>query len=150
VDEKDELSQPIPKVGWPRVQFDGCVPWAANRLEAAKVCRCEASSFAAVTVGGVSSPRAHRERVRVPAYLKDRLLELRCRQAGSAEQRRAANDPDGDTVTQYQVSWNGVEQELPSSGGLSAAPVTVKFDQTPHSSPSFARTYNVSTPAPLR
>src|SRR5207253_7654247 len=25
VDEKDELSQPIPKDGWPRVQFDGCV-----------------------------------------------------------------------------------------------------------------------------
>jgi RNA-directed DNA polymerase len=26
VDEKDELPQPIPKVGWPRVQFDGRVP----------------------------------------------------------------------------------------------------------------------------
>ena len=25
MDEKDELSQPIPKDGWPRVQFDGCV-----------------------------------------------------------------------------------------------------------------------------
>jgi len=25
VDEKDELSQSIPKDGWPRVQFDGCV-----------------------------------------------------------------------------------------------------------------------------
>ena len=30
--EKDELPQPIPKVGWPRVQFDGCVPTVADRI----------------------------------------------------------------------------------------------------------------------
>jgi Reverse transcriptase (RNA-dependent DNA polymerase) len=32
VDEKDELSQPIPKDDWPRVQFDGCVPTIADRV----------------------------------------------------------------------------------------------------------------------
>ena len=30
--EKDELPQPIPKVGWPRVQFDGYVPTVADRI----------------------------------------------------------------------------------------------------------------------
>ena len=32
MDEKDELSQPIPKDGWPRVQFDGCVPTVLDRF----------------------------------------------------------------------------------------------------------------------
>src|ERR1700730_4091965 len=32
VGEKDELPQPIPKVGWPRVQFDGYVPTVADRI----------------------------------------------------------------------------------------------------------------------
>jgi RNA-directed DNA polymerase len=32
VDEKDELPQPIPKVGGPRVQFDGCVPTVRDRV----------------------------------------------------------------------------------------------------------------------
>ena len=30
--EKDELPQPIPKVGWPRVQFDGYVPTIRDRV----------------------------------------------------------------------------------------------------------------------
>ena len=30
--EKDELPQPIPKVGWPRVQFDGYVPTVLDRF----------------------------------------------------------------------------------------------------------------------
>ena len=30
--EKDELPQPIPKVGWPRVQFDGSVPTVLDRF----------------------------------------------------------------------------------------------------------------------
>jgi hypothetical protein len=32
VGEKDELPQPIPKVGWPRVQFDGYVPTIRDRV----------------------------------------------------------------------------------------------------------------------
>ena len=32
MDEKDELSQPIPKAGWLRVQFDGCVPTIRDRV----------------------------------------------------------------------------------------------------------------------
>jgi RNA-directed DNA polymerase len=32
VDEKDELPQPIPKVGWIGVQFDGCVPTVLDRF----------------------------------------------------------------------------------------------------------------------
>ena len=32
MDEKDELPQPIPKVGWPRVQFDACVPTVKDRI----------------------------------------------------------------------------------------------------------------------
>ena len=32
MDEKDELSQPIPKDGWPRVQFDGCVPALEDKI----------------------------------------------------------------------------------------------------------------------
>jgi hypothetical protein len=31
VGEKDELPQRIPKVGWPRVQFDGYVATASGR-----------------------------------------------------------------------------------------------------------------------
>ena len=30
--EKDELPQPIPKVGWPRVQFDGYVATIRDRV----------------------------------------------------------------------------------------------------------------------
>jgi RNA-directed DNA polymerase len=32
VGEKDELPQPIPKVGWPRVQFDGYVATVLDRF----------------------------------------------------------------------------------------------------------------------
>jgi RNA-directed DNA polymerase len=32
VDEKDELPQPIPKVGGPRVQFDGCVAALEDKI----------------------------------------------------------------------------------------------------------------------
>ena len=32
MDEKDELPQPIPKVGGPRVQFDGCVAALEDKI----------------------------------------------------------------------------------------------------------------------
>ena len=32
MDETDELPQPIPKVGWPRVQFDGGVPTFEDKV----------------------------------------------------------------------------------------------------------------------
>ena len=32
MDEKDELPQPIPKAGWPRVQFDGYVAALEDKI----------------------------------------------------------------------------------------------------------------------
>ena len=38
MDEKDELSQPIPKDGWPRVQFDGCVAALEDKIVQKAAC----------------------------------------------------------------------------------------------------------------
>ena len=38
MDEKDELPQPIPKVGWIGVQFDGCVAALEDKIVQKAAC----------------------------------------------------------------------------------------------------------------